>query len=60
MSVDIEVVSPDEKMEKDILKLKDCIVYIYYLFLKTMVISYYKDQYGNNVPFNVSHMGHIK
>ena len=45
MSVDIKVISVDEKFGKDILKLKGYILYIFSTFpvLKIMVISNYNE-----------------
>ena len=52
MSLDIKVVSVDEKMWKDIFKLKDYIHISGFPFLKIMVISNYKVFKGYSILIN--------
>ena len=52
MSVDVKVVSVDEKMWKDIFKLKDYIHISGFPFLKIMVISNYKAFKGYSILIN--------
>ena len=59
MSVDVKVVSVDEKMWKDIFKLKDYIHISGFPFLNIMVISNYKTRFLKGIVYLLTHFSPV-